>query len=61
MMQKSTTYFHYDFSCKKVLLSLRFATVFIKKKSNRPIVLAKCGFCSILDFFFGHFCVKLVF
>jgi hypothetical protein len=25
MMQKTTTYFHYDFLCKKLLLSLRYA------------------------------------
>jgi hypothetical protein len=27
MMQKSTTYFHYNFLCKKVLLSLRFCVL----------------------------------
>jgi hypothetical protein len=49
MMQKSTTfttifrekkcYFHYDFACKKVPLSLRYAKKYILMPQQKTIIL----------------------
>jgi hypothetical protein len=54
MMQKSTTfttifrvkkcYFHYDFACKKVPLSLRYAKKYLPHLKSQLITLTKFDF-----------------